>query len=324
MGRMGVTDSIREACARVAGNARWVRVDEARIEAYAKSLPLGRAVAPSVDWNRHYRGTDEAGTAAFFVTLDTINFGSGYFPHLAKREGMSGYFTVATSLKEEFERCGVISAERLAGMTGRECGRIFGQDAGNLAAMELMGLFARALGDLGQLLLAKYRGSFGELIGAAGGSAERLIGVLAEMPFFRDVSTYDGMEVPFYKRAQLTAADLSLALEGRGLGRFTDLERLTIFADNLVPHVLRVDGVVRYDEGLAARIDREELLMPGSAEEVEIRACAVAAVEMMRAALARAGTRVTAMSLDFVLWNRGQERYYKTVKPRHRARSVYY
>jgi hypothetical protein len=88
--------------------------------------------------------------------------------------------------------------------------------------------------------------------------------------------------------------------------------------------VLRIDGVLSYDEELSARIDREELLVAGSMEEVEIRACAVHSVEMMRQALAREGTRVTSMGLDFVLWNRGQERYYKTVKPRHRARSVYY
>ena len=31
-----------------------------------------------------------------------------------------------------------------------------------------------------------------------------------------------------------------------------------------------------------------------------------------------------ASGLDYVLWNRGQERHYKTIKPRHRARTVYY
>jgi hypothetical protein len=318
---MSVTDEIRAACARVAIAARHVRIDESRIEAYARSLPLGRAVAPSVDWGRHYRGADAAATAAYFVTLDAINFGSGYFPHLTKRPGMSGYFTVAVSLKEEFERGGVMSAGRLAQISAAECARIFGQETGNAAAMELMGLFARALNDLGRLLLAKYDGRFERLISAAGGSAERLVEVLAEMPFFRDVSTYDGFDVPFYKRAQLTAADLSIALAGRGLGAFSDLDRLTIFADNLVPHVLRVDGILKYDGQLAGRIDREELIDAGSAEEVEIRACAVHAVELMRAAL---GGRVTAMGLDYVLWNRGQERHYKAIKPRHRARSVYY
>ena len=307
----------------VAGRARFVRVNEAAIEQYAISLPLEKAIAPSVDWTTHYRG-DEAGTAAFFVVLDSINFGSGYFPHLRKRPGMSGYFTVASSLKDEFERGGVMPAERLAEMTAEECRRMFGQEAGNDAAMELMALFAVALNDLGCLLLAKYRGDVCELIEAARGSAERLVDLLAEMRFFRDVSAYEEMVVPLYKRAQLLAADLSLALEGKGLGAFHDLQRLTIFADNLVPHVLRIDGVLNYADELANRIDCEELIVAGSAEEVEIRACGLHAVELMKAALLRGGRPVTAMGLDYVLWNRGQEKYYKSIKPRHRARSVYY
>jgi hypothetical protein len=315
---MDVTDRIRQSCAQVARRARHLRINEAAIERYAMSLRLEKAVAPSIDWITHYRG-DEAGTAAFFVTLDAINFGSGYFPHVRKRPGMSGYFTVATSLKEEFERHGPMSAERLADISREDSFRIFGQDRENAVVGELMGLFARALNDLGRLLLEKYEGSVVELIGAAGHSALRLVEVLAEMPFFRDEERYGELVVPFYKRAQLTAADLSLALGGRGLGRFDDLDRLTIFADNLVPHVLRVDGVLSYDAELAARIDREELIEAGSREEVEIRACAVHAVELMAEALG-----VTAMGLDYVLWNRGQERHYKTIKPRHRCRTVYY
>jgi hypothetical protein len=306
---MGVTDDIRSACAAVAERARFVRIDRDAIERYASSLPLERAVAPTLDRATHYVA-DDAGTLAYFVTLDAINFGSGYFPHLAKRPGMSGYFTVASSLKDEFERNGPMSAARLAGITAGVCAAIFGQATDNVPAMELMGLFAQALGDLGRLLMAKYDGRFEQLVGAASGSAERLVDVLAEMPFF--------------KRAQLTAADLSLALGAKGLGSFRDLDRLTIFADNLVPHVLRIDGVLAYDPELAARIDREELITPGSPEEVEIRAAAVYAVELMRAALARGGREVTPMGLDYVLWNRGQERHYKTIKPRHRARTVYY
>ena len=59
---------------------------------------------------------------------------------------------------------------------------------------------------------------------AANRSAEQLIPLLAQMPFFRDVSDYQGLAVPFYKRAQLTAADLSLALNRQSLGQFDDLE----------------------------------------------------------------------------------------------------
>lgn len=315
---MSVTDDIRQACAVVAEKATRVRINRPAIAAYARSLPLADIQAQAVDWSRHFRGDDQA-TAAYFVTLDTINFGSGYFPHLRKREGMSGYFTVATSLKDEFERRGTMSAQRLGQITAADCAAIFSQDLENPQAMELMALFAAALSDLGRLLAAKYRGQCANLIATADHSAERLIDLLAEMPFFCDVASYQGMAVPFYKRAQLTSADLSMGLEGRGLGRFDDLQRLTIFADNLVPHVLRIDGILEYDAELARRIDAEELIVAGSSEEVEIRACSLHAVELMKEA-----TAAPAMRLDYVLWNRGQGKYYKTIKPRHRARSVYY
>ena len=144
------------------------------------------------------------------------------------------------------------------------------------------------------------------------------------MPYFDDVEHYDGLEVPFYKRAQLTPADIAVAFEGKGPGRFEDLHRLTIFADNLVPHVLRVDGILLYEEGLAARIDAEERIPPGSAEEVEIRACAVHVVEQLVGELRESGREdATAMGLDYLLWNRGQQPYYKA-RPRHRTRSVFY
>jgi hypothetical protein len=125
------------------------------------------------------------------------------------------------------------------------------------------------------------------------------------MPFFDDRG--------FYKRAQIVPSDLALA----GLAEFHDLDRLTIFADNLVPHVLRVDGVLRYDAALAAQIDSERLL-PQGPQEREIRACAVHACEQLAQ---RSG--IPPRVLDIRLWNRGQAPEYKRV-PRHRTRGVYY
>jgi len=102
-----------------------------------------------------------------------------------------------------------------------------------------------------------------------------------------------------------------------GLAEFGDLDRLTIFADNLVPHVLRVDGVLRYDPALAAHIDAGHLLPPGR-EETEIRACAVHACELIAKELG-----VAPRELDVALWNRGQRPEYKAVL-RHRTRTVFY
>ena len=315
-------DQIRTSCAAVADRATSVRIDDRHIAPYAGALPLDQIGQSELDPRYHYLGQPEE-TVAFVLALDSINFGSGYFPHLRKREGLSGYFTVAASLTDRFRARGPFSPRELVVLTPDDCAALFGQRADGGAVDELMGLFARSLNDLGRYVSERFDGRFVGLVEAAGGSAERLVGLLAEMPYFRDVERYGELEVPFYKRAQLTAADLALALGGRGWGAFRDLDRLTIFADNLVPHVLRVDGILRYEPDLARRIDTGELIPAGSPEEVEIRACALHAVELLAAELRRAGHSIRSMQLDYLLWNRGQQPSYKAI-PRHRTRSVFY
>jgi hypothetical protein len=321
--RSDILDQVRAGCRRVAEQSTFVQIDSERISSYAATLPLMLIEQPEHDAASHYldHGDD---TAAFFLTLDAINFGSGYFPHLSKRPGMSGYFTVASSLNDEYRTRGPLSAQALAGLTADDCTRIFSQDPANAPVQELMQLFANALNDLGHYLLDAYSGSFSELIEAADGSAAQLVQVLLKMRYFNDAETYRGEVVPFLKRAQLTAADLALAFNGEGLGYFDDLDQLTIFADNLVPHVLRLDEVLLYDESLAQRIDAEELIPAGSNEEIEIRACALHAVELIKEALPAGGKDVTSMQLDYLLWNRGQQSNYKRAKPRHRTRTVFY
>lgn len=320
-------DVIRDRCAVVAERATFVRVDHSKIDSYARSLPLQQAIEPALDSKSHYTNSDDpAGTAAFVLTLDAINFGSGYFPRLKKRPGMSGYFTVASSLCDYFRTHGAMSAEQLSALTADDCRSIFEQDAADPVVGELMALFASALSDLGTLLNRDFAGSFTGLIESADHSALKLLGVLSRCRFYRDVERYEplNLDVPFYKRAQLTSADLALAFGRIGLGRFDDLDQLTIFADNLVPHVLRIDGVLIYEDSLSTRIDREDLLTQGSVEEIELRAGAVHAVELIARSLKAEYPDVTVAGLDYVLWNRGQQRHYKTIKPRHRTRTVFY
>jgi hypothetical protein len=257
-------------------------------------------------------------TLSYVVTLDAVNFGSGWFPVLRKPEGRSGYFTIAGALRDRCETEGCFTASELASLTPADCTCLFRQAPANPEALELMTLFARSLNDLGRTLEERAGGSFADFVASAGRSAEALVLALAEMPFYRDVASYSGLEVPFYKRAQITVADLALAFEGRDPGRFDDVDDLTMFADNLVPHVLRCEGALEYDESLAQRIDAAVLLAPGSPEEVEIRAVGLHAVEQMARQL---GAR--AQDLDRVLWRRGQSPRIKS-RNRHRTRSVFY
>jgi Potential Queuosine, Q, salvage protein family len=287
---MSLTDQVRETCRSIAASARSVSIDLDRVRAYEAP-----AEAPAPDL---VEGTP-ADVADYVLTLGSINFGSGWFPTLRKRPGLSGYLTVASALADRWRSAGPWSAAELRALGAEDVASVLGQEPGH----ELMALYAEALRELGRFLGARRAL---DIVAAAGDSAERLASMLAEgMPFFDDRG--------FWKRAQITANDLALA----GVAEFSDLDRLTIFADNLVPHVLRVDGLLRYDPALAARIDAGELLPPGE-EEREIRGCAVHACELIAER-----TGMPPRLIDTALWTKGQAPSYKSV-PRHRTRTVFY
>jgi hypothetical protein len=300
---MPLPDEVRAACARVAGAARHVRIVETAIPGYARTLPAESPPAPDLA-----PGAGDEERAAFGLQLNAVNFGSGWFPTLRKPAELSGFRTVEAGLR----RRGPWSAGELTRVDAAEAAATFG---GQDPAHELMGLFATAFCELGAHVLAEHGGSFLALARAGDGSAVKLAERLAGLPTWHDVSPYDGMQVPFFKRAQLAAADLHL----QGIAPAGDVAALTLFADNLVPHVLRIDGVLEFHPALVARIDREELLEHDSPEEVEIRACAVHGVELLVAA--HEGT--TATAVDNALWHRGAAPRYKA-HPRHRARTTAY
>jgi hypothetical protein len=289
---MGLTDEVRRSSAAIAEGARHVAIDLAALDRIEPGPP------PALDPRAHYLEGSRDDVASYLLTLDAINFGSGWFPTLRKRAGRSGYYTIALALAGRFRAHGPWTADELRSVRTDEVADVMGQDRGH----ELMALFANALNQLGEFLGERHAL---DVLAEAGGSAERFAELLAEMPYFRDEG--------FWKRAQITANDFQLA----GLARFEDIDSLTIFADNLVPHVLRTDGVLRYTPELAGRIDREELLEAGE-EEREIRACAVHACEAIAARLG-----IPPRDLDVMLWNRGQEPRYKA-RPRHRTRTVFY
>jgi hypothetical protein len=315
-----ITEEVRAACAQVAEQAEHVRID---LDAAAEVQP---AEPPPLDPECHYLEGEPADVADYMLALDAINFGSGWFPTLRKRElhgrTVSGYFTVAWALADHVRAQGPPTAEWLSRVSGTEIAAILGQDPGH----ELMSLYAQALRELGRYLAgepaSKRAGEADErlaaarsrseprraldLVAEAEGSAVRLAEMLADgMAMWRDRG--------FYKRAQIVANDLCLTT----VAKLNDLDKLTIFADNLVPHVLRCDGVLVYDEALVKRIEAGERLPLGGAER-EIRACALHACEL----IARR-TGVSERELDTWLWTRGQAGEYKA-RPRHRCRTVFY
>lgn len=280
-------------------------IDEATIGAYAAGLAGSRPVEEEA------RTGDPEAAAAFAICMNAINFGSGWWPTVHKRPGMSGYSTMAAGVTERFAAEGPWTPEELVGIDAPAIAAVLGQDPDHPLMVE----FAAALRDVGAHVIGELDGRYLAVVEAAG-AIPQLAEVFAGWDSFADVSRYEGRPVPFFKRAQLAAADLQRA----GLARLPGADRLTAFADNLVPHVLRVDGVLRLDPGLTASIEAGELLAHGSAAEVELRAAAVHAVELLAAALDGALSPAT---IDSALWNRGRDRRFKSVR-RPRSRNTAY
>ncbi|MCW3014198.1 MAG: hypothetical protein JWO02_1290 [Solirubrobacterales bacterium] len=300
---VSLTDEVRTSCALIAEHATAVRIDDdalARVAAGAWEV-----VDAGLDARQQLADGEPEDVAMAMLISDAVNFGSGWFPTLRKRvdpatgRPVSGSLTIAWALTEHHRAHGVWSAAQLRTMRADALAMLLGQPPDH----ELMSLYAQALRSLGDFLGA--RGAL-QVIDEAQGSAVTLATALADgMALFADRG--------FYKRAQITANDLALA----GVASFADLDDLTIFADNLVPHVLRCEGVLVYDETLAAHIDAGELL-PAGRWEREIRACAVHACERLAPELG-----VPPRVLDTWLWNRGQGAEFK-LRPRHRCRCVFY
>lgn len=282
--------------ARIAAATRHVTINHPKIAPYTTFL-LGRYPLVGVlDAQNHHIADTPAETAGYVIALDSINFGSGYFDETGLE-----YDTIARGLKDAFARGDMNTPEQWAKATPG-----FFIDAFGMQPHPLASLFAQHLRATGERMIADFQGKPMHLVEAAQGSAY----VLADI-----VAGWDNFADPFFKRAQILAADMHLAI-----GPLRDMDKLTIFADNMVPHVLRYDGILTYSEELATAIDAGHPLPAGSDMEMELRAAAIHAVELMRDA---APEGITAVNLDHLLWHRGYEPD-MYARPRHKTRTTAY
>ena len=139
------------------------------------------------------------------------------------------------------------------------------------------------------------------LIQSANHSAARLVNALvSHLPsHFSDTAPYRSRHISFHKRAQILVADLWACFNGASYGRFDDIDSaLTMFADYRVPQMLQSMGCLWYSPRLEGRIRRRDLLAPGEEMEVEIRACAIWCVELMRREMQRRGWGVWEVEVE--------------------------
>ncbi len=312
---------VRDDAAFVMSGAQHVTIVAARLQPYAQELVASSVLVTELDKDNHFVSkAAPAQTAAYVLALDSINFGSGVFA-AAQDAGINlEYAPVAQSLKSAFIKGICNNPEKWCTLTAGDCHRIFNIPEGQQATLDaLMQDFTDHLRLTGAAVLRDF-GSLDALLENYRGRGLALLDKCAAWPHFADFARYQGRDIAIYKRAQILLADLELALGSPQKPYFGSLEQLTCFADNMVPHVLRSDGILTYSPDLAARVDAGDFIDAGSDMEIELRCAAIHTVELMRDIL---GGAYTSVNIDHMLWHRGYQPGFSTFKT-HRTISTWY
>jgi len=212
----------------------------------------------------------------------------------------------------------------LARITRAELSEIF---EGNIE-MPMLDEKLEVVHQVGKVLAEKYDGRFHKFVKACSprlydngnGLIERLV---KEFPRFNDVSMLDGHEIKFYKLAQLGIWMLYATLHRAGKFRLDDPEKMTAFADYIVPVALRLHGITSYSERLEKAINEHQWIPRDSRWEIEIRAHCIYATALLREEINKlrpTNQQVIIPQIDARFWTH----FHTTNWPHHLTRTIMY
>jgi hypothetical protein len=314
---------ILKTTAQVVERMRHVTLSQARIKSVAKVLTLRPLPVPS--WNYEYHffdGTER--TLLYLFLLDALNYSFWGAPRWTidyRGASLNGYWALAAALKRAVEEdAKILDSGFLGSITPSYLSHV-------LRGQGEIPMFVerwRNVREVGRVLSSRFGGSAARVVEEADRGAGRLARSFADnFSSFQDTSIYESIAVSFFKRAQILVADIAGSFAGLGWGEFKDIGELTAFADYKLPQLLRAWGILKFDTGLAQRVDAGEELVKDSPEEIEIRAATLWAVEFLRLTLAQLGREVTSVQIDWFLWESSQHAV-EGLEPYHRVRTIYY
>ncbi len=184
------------------------------------------------------------------------------------------------------------------------------------------------LNQVGRVLEERFGGRFRNFVASCSprlydngnGLVERLV---TEFPRFGDVSPYDGHTIKFYKLPQLAVWFLYTSLRETGRFRIEDLEKMSAFADYIVPVALRLLGITGYSAALERAINTYQMIPHDSAWEVQIRAHCIYASALLAEEINQLrppDRQIITPQIDARLWTH----YHTTWWPHHLTKTIMY
>ena len=216
------------------------------------------------------------------------------------------------------------SGEYLAKVTRKDLESVF---AGTIE-MPMLDERVVLFNEVGRVLVEKYQGRYSKFVRSCAprlyangdGLLERLT---TEFPRFRDVSSYQGSDVHIYKLAQLGIWGMHLALSPRGAWKLEDADKLTAFADYIVPVGLRVMGIFEYAPALEKQINDLVEVKRDSDAEIELRASSIYVIAKITEEINKRRPGMDPLlqpQVDFRFW----KTYHATHWPHHLTKTVMY
>ena len=160
--------------------------------------------------------------------------------------------------------------------------------------------------------LAPYEGSFANVIRASDYDAVQTIERLVAFPAYgtdRDLWPRSHEPIAFDKRARL----FTIIYEGRArdsetLPTLSSVDQIGPAVDYQLPRYLRSEGVLVYGTDLAAKVDSQTLIAPGSEEELVLRSATGEVCRLLVDEInAKRTSPISMVELDFAMWVGGRQ-----------------
>ena len=320
---MTTIEKILDSIKPVVESSEFVSIDRGKLAEFSEVLQ--KQEMPVWENELTLSGSPE-NIVYYYFFLGSINFcfwaPKGKERWSCNKDGkwLKGYFAFGYAIKDAFEsNSKFLDSRYLATISFEKFSNIF-QGKNELLLMQER---HQIIQENFSILNKKYDGKTNALVQKADGDASALVEILlADFPSFRDIVEYEGQKVYFLKRAQLFVSDISRALANEGLGHFDTLSDLAISVDYKIPQILQAEGVLQYTDSLLERIKSEELIPANSKEELEIRAQAIYACELLVQELSSKGREVNNRDIDWMLWVAAKNTTFEL--PYHKTLTTFY
>lgn len=308
---------VKTDISKIVEHSRWLACEELPIPKFALPFGIGREnPKEAID----YLLVANVLNFAFTDFETQVKFQADYSgQHWSDSQAM--FACIKRALDEEIPFLG---GAYLSRVTRADLKHVF---RGNIE-MPMLDERVEILQAVGQTLEADYDGRFSNFVEAAAprlyADGQGLIDKLVrEFPRFNDVSPYAGHEIKLYKLAQLGIWTVYSALHGSNTFRLEDPEKITAFADYIVPVALEAMGILIYSPALKERIENHKMIPANSPQEVEIRAHTLYATALLAEEINKrrpADRQIIIPQIDARLWTH----FHTTFCPHHLTRTIMY